>query len=452
MFGKILIANRGEIALRIQRACRELGIRTVVVHSEADTDAKYVKLADESVCIGPAPARDSYLNVPAIISAAEVTDAEAIHPGYGFLSENADFAERCERSGFVFIGPRPESIRLMGDKITAKKAMTDAGVPTVPGSEGSLPDEPRDIVKIARSVGYPVIVKATGGGGGRGMRAVHTEAALVNAVSMTRQEAQGAFGNPSVYLEKFLENPRHIEIQVLADQSRNAVWLGDRDCSMQRRHQKILEEAPAPGVARKLIERIGERCAEACRKIDYRGAGTFEFLYEGGEFYFIEMNTRVQVEHPVTEMVTGVDIVQHQIRIAAGEKLALRQRDIVSRGHAIECRINAEDPFKFTPSPGRITAWHAPGGPGVRVDSHAYAGYFVPPHYDSLIGKLICYGDSRNQAIARMRIALSEMVVEGILSNIPLHRELMLDEKFIQGGASIHYLENRLAAIVAPRA
>jgi acetyl-CoA carboxylase biotin carboxylase subunit len=451
MFGKILIANRGEIALRIQRACRELGIRTVVVHSEADTDAKYVKLADESVCIGPAPSKDSYLNVPAIISAAEVTDAEAIHPGYGFLSENADFAERCERSGFVFIGPRPESIRLMGDKITAKRAMVEAGVPTVPGSEGPLPEEARDIVRIARSIGYPVIIKAAGGGGGRGMRAVHTEAALVNAVAMTRQEAQSAFGNPSVYLEKFLENPRHIEIQVLSDQSRNALWLGDRDCSMQRRHQKILEEAPAPGIARKLIERIGERCAEACRKIDYRGAGTFEFLYEGGEFYFIEMNTRVQVEHPVTEMVTGLDIVQHQIRIAAGEKLTLRQRDIASRGHAIECRINAEDPFKFTPSPGRITAWHAPGGPGVRVDSHAYAGYFVPPHYDSLIGKLICYGDSRSQAIARMRIALSEMVVEGILSNIALHRELMLDEKFIQGGTSIHYLENRLAAIHAPR-
>jgi acetyl-CoA carboxylase biotin carboxylase subunit len=451
MFGKILIANRGEIALRIQRACRELGIRTVVVHSEVDTDAKYVKLADESVCIGPAPSKESYLNVPAIISAAEVTDAEAIHPGYGFLSENADFAERCERSGFVFIGPRPESIRLMGDKITAKKAMVEAGVPTVPGSDGPLPEEAREIVKIARLVGYPVIVKAAGGGGGRGMRAVHTEAALVNAVAMTRREANSAFGNPSVYLEKFLENPRHIEIQVLADQNRNAVWLGDRDCSMQRRHQKILEEAPAPGIARKLIERIGERCAEACRKIDYRGAGTFEFLYDGGEFYFIEMNTRVQVEHPVTEMVTGVDIVQQQIRIAAGEKLSLRQRDIVPRGHAIECRINAEDPFKFTPSPGRITAWHAPGGPGVRVDSHAYAGYFVPPHYDSLIGKLICYGDSRNQAIARMRIALSEMVVEGILSNIPLHRELMLDEKFIQGGTSIHYLENRLAAILAPR-
>jgi acetyl-CoA carboxylase biotin carboxylase subunit len=451
MFGKILIANRGEIALRIQRACRELGIRTVVVHSEADTDAKYVKLADESVCIGPAPSKDSYLNVPAIISAAEVTDAEAIHPGYGFLSENADFAERCERSGFVFIGPRPESIRLMGDKISAKRAMAEAGVPTVPGSEGPLTEEPREIVKVARAVGYPVIVKAAGGGGGRGMRPVHTEAALLSAVAMTRQEAAAAFGNPAVYLEKFLENPRHVEIQVLSDQSRNAVWLGDRDCSMQRRHQKVLEEAPAPGIARRLIERIGERCAEACRKIDYRGAGTFEFLFEEGEFYFIEMNTRVQVEHPVTEMVTGVDVVQQQIRIAAGQKLTLRQRDIVVRGHAIECRINAEDPFKFTPSPGRITAWHAPGGPGVRVDSHAYAGYFVPPHYDSLIGKVICYGDSRGQAIARMRIALSEMVVEGIQSNIALHRELMLDEKFIQGGTSIHYLEKRLAAIHAPR-
>ena len=446
MFGKILIANRGEIALRIQRACRELGIRTVVVHSTADTDAKYVKLADESVCIGPAPSRDSYLNIPAIISAAEVTDAEAIHPGYGFLSENADFAERVEKSGFVFIGPRPDSIRLMGDKVSAKQAMLEASVPCVPGSEGVLTDDPREIVKVARAVGYPVIIKAAGGGGGRGMRVVHTEAALVNAVSMTRQEAQSAFNNPSVYMEKFLENPRHIEIQVLADQHKNAVWLGERDCSMQRRHQKIIEEAPAPGIARKVIERIGERCAEACRKIGYRGAGTFEFLYENGEFYFIEMNTRLQVEHPVTEMVTGIDVVQMQIRVAAGEKLLLRQREIPVRGAAIECRINAEDPYKFTPSPGRITAWHAPGGPGVRVDSHAYAGYFVPPNYDSMIGKLICYGDTRAQAIARMSIALSEMVVEGILTNIPLHRELMLDEKFVQGGTSIHYLEKRLAA------
>jgi acetyl-CoA carboxylase biotin carboxylase subunit len=446
MFGKVLIANRGEIALRVQRACRELGIKTVVVHSTADNDAKYVKLADESVCIGPAPSKDSYLNMAAIISAAEVTDAEAIHPGYGFLSENADFAERVEKSGFVFIGPKPESIRLMGDKVSAKQAMVAAGVPTVPGSEGALPDDPREIVKAARAIGYPVIIKAAGGGGGRGMRVVHTEAALLNAVNMTQQEAGAAFGNPAVYMEKFLENPRHIEIQILADQHRNAVWLGERDCSMQRRHQKIIEEAPAPGVPRKLIEKVGDRCAEACKKIAYRGAGTFEFLYEDGEFYFIEMNTRVQVEHPVTELVTGIDIVQQQIRIAAGEKMTLRQRDIVLKGHAIECRINAEDPYKFTPSPGRIVNWHPPGGPGVRVDSHAYSGYFVPPNYDSMIGKLLVYGDTREQALARMRIALSEMVVEGILTNIPLHRELMLDEKFVQGGTSIHYLEKRLAA------
>ena len=446
MFGKILIANRGEIALRVQRACREMGIKTVVVHSQADTEAKYVKLADESVCIGPAPSKDSYLNVPAIISAAEVTDAEAIHPGYGFLSENADFAERVERSGFVFIGPRPESIRLMGDKVSAKQAMIAAGVPTVPGSEGALPEDTREIVKTARAVGYPVIIKAAGGGGGRGMRVVHTEAALLNAVNMTRQEAQTAFGNPAVYMEKFLETPRHIEIQILADQHKNAVWLSERDCSMQRRHQKIIEEAPAPLLARKQIEKIGERCAEACRKITYRGAGTFEFLFQDDEFYFIEMNTRVQVEHPVTELVTGIDIVQQQIRIAAGEKMTLRQRDIVIKGHAIECRINAEDPYKFTPSPGRIVSWHAPGGPGVRVDSHAYSGYTVPPNYDSMIGKLLTYGDTREQALARMRIALSEMVVEGIATNIPLHRELMMDEKFIQGGTNIHYLEKKLAA------
>jgi len=446
MFKKILIANRGEIALRIQRACREMGIRAVVVHSEADTGAKYVKLADESVCIGPAPSRDSYLNIPAIISAAEVTDAEAIHPGYGFLSENADFAERVEKSGFCFIGPRPESIRLMGDKVSAKQAMAAAGVPTVPGSSGALPEDAREIVKVARSVGYPVIIKAAGGGGGRGMRVVHTEAALINAVTMTRQEALAAFGNPNVYMEKFLENPRHIEIQILADQHRNAVWLGDRDCSMQRRHQKIIEEAPAPGLNRRLVDKIGDRCAEACRKINYRGAGTFEFLFENGEFFFIEMNTRLQVEHPVTEMVTGLDIVQEQIRVAAGEKLRFRQRDVTQKGHAIECRINAEDPWKFTPSPGRITSWHPPGGPGVRVDSHAFAGYFVPPNYDSMIGKVICYGDTRDQALARMRVAMSEMVVEGILTNIPLHRELLNDEKFMLGGTSIHYLEKRLAA------
>ncbi|TAM54631.1 MAG: acetyl-CoA carboxylase biotin carboxylase subunit [Paraburkholderia sp.] len=445
MFEKILIANRGEIALRIQRACRELGVKTVVAYSTADKDAKYVKLADEAVCIGPAPSPQSYLNMPALISAAEVTDAEAIHPGYGFLSENADFAERVEQSGFAFIGPRPETIRLMGDKVTAKQTMIKTGVPCVPGSEGALPDDPKEIVKIARSVGYPVIIKAAGGGGGRGMRVVHTEAALVNAVNMTREEAERAFGNPQVYMEKFLENPRHIEIQILADSFKNALWLGERDCSMQRRHQKVIEEAPAPGIARRLIERIGDRCADACKKMGYLGAGTFEFLYENNEFYFIEMNTRVQVEHPVTELITGVDIVQEQIRIAAGEKLALRQRDIVFRGHAIECRINAEDPFRFTPSPGRITSWHTPGGPGIRVDSHAYNGYFVPPNYDSMIGKLIAYGATREQAIRRMRIALSEMVVEGIQTNIPLHRELMLDGSFVEGGTSIHYLENRLA-------
>jgi acetyl-CoA carboxylase biotin carboxylase subunit len=446
MIGKILIANRGEIALRILRACKAMGIKTVAVHSDADTEAKYVRLADESVCIGPAPSAQSYLNIPAIISAAEVTDAEAIHPGYGFLSENADFAERVERSGFIFIGPRAESIRMMGDKVSAKQSMIAAGVPCVPGSEGELPDDPKEIIRIARAVGYPVIIKAAGGGGGRGMRVVHTEAALLNAVSMTKTEAKTAFGNPAVYLEKFLENPRHIEIQVLADEHRNAVWLGERDCSMQRRHQKIIEEAPAPGIARRFIERIGDRCADACRKIGYRGAGTFEFLYENGEFYFIEMNTRVQVEHPVTEIITGIDIVQEQIRVASGERLRFRQRDIEFKGHAIECRINAEDPFKFTPSPGRINSWHPPGGPGVRVDSHVYSGYTVPSHYDSMIGKLITYGADRQQAMARMRVALSELVIEGIKTNAPLHQELMDDLRFIEGGTSIHYLEQRLAA------
>lgn len=445
MFEKILIANRGEIALRVQRACREMGIKTVVVHSEADREAKYVKLADESVCIGPAPSGQSYLSMPAIISAAEVTDAEAIHPGYGFLSENADFAERVEQSGFVFIGPRPESIRLMGDKVSAKQAMIKAGVPCVPGSDGALPDDPKEIIRIARKVGYPVIIKAAGGGGGRGMRVVHTEAALLSAVTLTKSEAGAAFNNPEVYMEKYLENPRHVEIQVLADEFRNAVWLGERDCSMQRRHQKVIEEAPAVGIARKIVERIGDRCAEACRKMGYRGAGTFEFLYENGEFYFIEMNTRIQVEHPVSELITGVDLIQEQIRIAAGEKLRFRQRDIELKGHAIECRINAEDPFKFTPSPGRITAWHPPGGPGIRVDSHAYAGYYVPPNYDSMVGKVIAYGATREQAIRRMQIALSEMVVEGILTNIPLHRELMVDARFIEGGTNIHYLEQKLA-------
>ena len=445
MFDKILIANRGEIALRILRACRELGIKTVAVHSEADTQAKYVRLADESVCIGPAPSSMSYLNVPAIISAAEVTDSEAIHPGYGFLSENADFGERVEESGFVFIGPRPETIRLMGDKVSAKDAMKAAGVPCVPGSDGALPEDPKEIVKIGRKVGYPVIIKAAGGGGGRGMRVVHTEAALLHAVTTTRAEAQAAFGNPVVYMEKFLENPRHVEIQVLADQHGNAVYLGERDCSMQRRHQKVIEEAPAPGIDRALIAKVGERCADACRRIGYRGAGTFEFLYENGEFYFIEMNTRVQVEHPVTEQITGIDIVQAQIRIAFGEKLWFRQQDIQFRGHSIECRINAEDPFKFTPSPGRITNWHTPGGPGIRVDSHVYNGYTIPPHYDSMIGKLIAYGDTRDQAIRRMRIALSEMMVEGIKTNIPLHQTLMIDQRFMEGGTSIHYLEHKLA-------
>ena len=445
MFEKILIANRGEIALRIQRACREMGIRTVVVHSTADTEAKYVKLADESVCIGPPPARESYLNMAAIISAAEVTDAEAIHPGYGFLSENADFAERVERSGFVFIGPHPENIRLMGDKVSAKQAMDKAGVPCVPGSEGALPEDPKEVVRIARKVGYPVIIKAAGGGGGRGMRVVHTEAALLNAVNMTRTEAQAAFANAVVYLERFLEQPRHIEIQVLADEHKNAVHLFERDCSLQRRHQKVLEEAPAPELPAKLRDKIGERCAEACRKMGYRGAGTFEFLYEEGEFYFIEMNTRVQVEHPVTEMITGVDIVQEQIKIAAGHKLGFRQKDLAPRGHAIECRINAEDPYRFTPSPGRITSYHPPGGPGIRVDSHVYAGYSVPPNYDSMVGKVIAYGASREQAIRRMRIALSEMAIEGIQTNLPLHRELLHDSRFVRGGTSIHYLEQKLA-------
>ncbi|MGV3741022.1 MAG: acetyl-CoA carboxylase biotin carboxylase subunit [Burkholderiaceae bacterium] len=445
MFEKILIANRGEIALRIQRACREMGIRTVVVYSEADREAKYVKLADESVCIGPAQSAQSYLSMPAIISAAEVTDAEAIHPGYGFLSENADFAERVEKSGFVFIGPRPESIRMMGDKVSAKQAMIKAGVPCVPGSDGALPDDPKEIILTARRIGYPVITKAAGGGGGRGMRVVHTEAALLNAATMTKTEAGAAFGNPEVYMEKYLENPRHVEIQVLADEHKNAVWLGERDCSMQRRHQKVIEEAPAVGIPRKTIEKIGDRCAEACRKMGYRGAGTFEFLYENGEFYFIEMNTRIQVEHPVTEMITGIDLVQEEIRIAAGGKVRFKQRDVELKGHAIECRINAEDPFKFTPSPGRILSWHAPGGPGIRVDSHAYAGYFVPPTYDSMVGKVISYGATREQAIRRMQIALSEMVVEGILTNIPLHRELMVDARFIEGGTNIHYLEHKLA-------
>ena len=445
MFGKVLIANRGEIALRIQRACRELGVKTVVVHSDADREAKYVRLADESVCIGPASSKLSYLNIPAIISAAEVTDAEAIHPGYGFLSENADFAERVESSGFVFIGPRPETIRLMGDKVSAKAAMKAAGVPCVPGSDGALPDDPKEILRIAKSVGYPVIIKAAGGGGGRGMRVVNTEAALPNAVALTRSEAQSFFNNPEVYMERYLENPRHVEIQVLAD-GKNAIYVGERDCSMQRRHQKILEEAPAPGIPNRLVERIGERCIEACRRIGYRGAGTFEFLYENGEFYFIEMNTRIQVEHPVSEMVTGVDLVQEQIRIASGERLRYRQRDLQFRGHAIECRINAEDPYTFAPFPGKIAFYHPPGGPGIRVDSHIYQGYTIPSHYDSMVAKVIAYGETREQAIRRMRIALSEMSIEGIKTNLPLHLELLHDANFIAGGTSIHYLEKKLAA------
>ncbi|WP_255991335.1 acetyl-CoA carboxylase biotin carboxylase subunit [Chitinolyticbacter albus] len=447
MFEKVLIANRGEIALRVLRACREMGIKTVVVHSEIDREAKYVKLADESVCIGPNPSPQSYLNMAAIISAAEVTGAQAIHPGYGFLSENADFAQRVEESGFVFIGPRPDSIRLMGDKVSAKDAMKKAGVPCVPGSDGAMPDDPKDIIALGKKVGYPVIIKAAGGGGGRGMRVVHAEEELLRSVEMTQSEAQSAFGNPVVYMEKFLQTPRHVEIQILADEHGNAIYLGERDCSMQRRHQKVIEEAPAPGITDAQRKKIGEACAKACRKIGYRGAGTFEFLYENGEFYFIEMNTRVQVEHPVTELITGIDIVQEQIRIAAGLKLQYTQKDVKLKGHAIECRINAEDPLKFVPSPGRITTWHTPGGPGVRVDSHVYQGYFVPPNYDSMIGKIITYGDTRAQAMARMRIALSEMVVQGIHTNIPLHQQLLLDAEFAKGGTSIHYLEHQMPAI-----
>ena len=445
MFKKILIANRGEIALRVQRACKEMGIRAVMVYSEADREAKYVKLADEAICIGPAPSPQSYLNMPAIIAAAEVTDAEAIHPGYGFLAENADFAERVEKSGFTFIGPGPDAIRIMGDKVSAKQAMIKAGVPCVPGSEGELSDDPVQLKRIAKQIGYPVIIKAAGGGGGRGMRVAHTEAALINAVAMTRAEASTAFGNPAVNMEKYLQNPRHVEIQIIADNYKNAVFLGERDCSMQRRHQKVIEESPAPGIPRRLIERIGDRCVAACKKIGYRNAGTFEFLYENGEFYFIEMNTRVQVEHTLTEWITGLDIVRTQIMVAAGEKLPFGQRDIQMRGHAFECRINAEDPYKFTPSPGRITLWHPPGGPGVRVDSHVYTNYTVPPNYDSMIAKLIVYGDTREQAMARMRSALGETLIEGINTNIALHRDLMVDARFIEGGTNIHYLEQWLA-------
>jgi len=445
MLDKVVIANRGEIALRILRACHTLGIRTVAVHSTVDRNLKHVAMADESVCIGPAPSAQSYLDIPAIIAAAEVTDAQAIHPGYGFLSENADFAERVEQSGFIFIGPRPDTIRLMGDKVEAIRAMKATGVPCVPGSDGPLGDDDVTNIKIARDIGYPVIVKAAGGGGGRGMRVVHTEAALLGAIGTTRQEAKAAFGNAVVYMEKFLENPRHVEIQVLADGQGNAVHLGERDCSMQRRHQKVVEEAPAPGITPEQRAEIGKVCVEACIRIGYRGAGTFEFLFENGRFYFIEMNTRVQVEHPVTEMITGIDLVAEQLKIAAGQKLSLQQSDIVLNGHAIECRINAEDAETFIPSPGQITGFYPPGGPGVRVDTHIYSGYNVPPHYDSMIGKLIVHGSSREAAIARMRVALSEMVIDGIKTNIAMQHRILLDKGFQAGGQNIHYLEKRLA-------
>ena len=444
MLDKVLIANRGEIALRILRACRELDIKTVAVHSTVDANLKHVLLADESVCIGPPPSPQSYLNMPALISAAEVTDAVAIHPGYGFLSESADFAERVEKSGFTFIGPKSEVIRLMGDKVSAIKVMKSHGVPCVPGSDGPLGRDNDENLRIARSIGYPVIIKASGGGGGRGMRVVHSEGALLNAVALTQAEARAAFGNDQVYMEKFLERPRHIEFQVLADNHGNVVHLGERDCSMQRRHQKVIEEAPAPGISEKQRREMGERVVAACAAVGYRSAGTLEFLYQDGEFYFIEMNTRIQVEHPVTEAITGIDLVKAQLLIAAGHKLPYAQKDIVFRGHAIEARINAEDAKTFMPSPGPVKLWHAPGGPGIRVDSHLYSGYNVPPNYDSLIGKVIAYGDTRDTAIARMKMALAEMVVEGIKTNAALHREIFNHAAFRSGGLDIHYLERRL--------
>ena len=444
MLEKIVIANRGEIALRILRACREMGIKTVAVHSEADNNLKHVLLADETVCIGPAQSIDSYLNMPAIISAAEVTDATGIHPGYGFLSENADFAERVESSGFTFIGPKADAIRLMGDKVSAIAAMRKAGVPCVPGSDGELSDNADENIRIAREIGYPIIIKASGGGGGRGMRVVHTEASLLSAISLTKSEARAAFNNDAVYMEKYLETPRHIEFQVLMDSHGNVIHLGERDCSMQRRHQKVIEEAPAPGITEKQRNRIGERCAQACKDIGYRSAGTFEFLYENDEFYFIEMNTRLQVEHPVTEMITGIDIVREQLRIASGEKLGYSQKDVNINGHAIECRINAEDPKNFMPSPGLVTFMHNPGGPGIRMESHLYSGYKVPPYYDSMIGKLVAHGENRERAFARMKNALSEIVIEGIKTNVPLHQEIFQHAAFQSGALDIHYLEKRL--------
>ncbi|WMC09807.1 acetyl-CoA carboxylase biotin carboxylase subunit [Oceanimonas pelagia] len=444
MLDKVVIANRGEIALRILRACKELGIKTVAVHSTADRELKHVLLADESICIGGNQSSQSYLNVPSIIAAAEVTDAVAIHPGYGFLAENADFADQVEKSGFIFIGPRGDTIRLMGDKVSAIEAMKKAGVPCVPGSDGPIGSDAKKNAAIAKRIGYPVIIKAAGGGGGRGMRVVRSEAELEKSIAMTKAEAGAAFGNDMVYMEKFLENPRHIEIQVLADGQGNAIHLAERDCSMQRRHQKVVEEAPAPGITTEMRKFIGERCCKACVDIGYRGAGTFEFLYENGEFYFIEMNTRIQVEHPVTEMITGVDLIKEQLRVAAGLPLSITQDQVVVRGHAVECRINAEDPRSFVPSPGEITRFHSPGGLGVRWDSHIYAGYRVPPYYDSMIGKLICYGENRDIAIARMKHALNELVIEGIKTNVPLHKEIMSDENFRNGGTNIHYLEKKL--------
>ena len=444
MLEKIVIANRGEIALRILRACKELGIKTVATYSVADREQKHVYLADESVCIGPATSIDSYLNIPAVISAAEVTDAVGIHPGYGFLSENADFAERVEQSGFIFVGPKAETIRVMGDKVSAIKAMKKAGIPCVPGSDGPLGDDSKQLMKTAKEIGYPVIIKAAGGGGGRGMRVVYSEATLLKSITLTRAEAASAFGNDIVYMEKFLEHPRHIEIQILADEHGNVIYLAERDCSMQRRHQKVIEEAPAPGLSEKTRKKIGELCVKACKKISYRGAGTFEFLYENEEFYFIEMNTRVQVEHPVTEMITGVDIVKEQLTIASGDPLNYKQADIKVRGHAIECRINAEDPETFLPSPGIIQHYHPPGGFGVRVDTHVYQGYKVPPYYDSMIGKLIAHAETRELAISRLSMALSEIVIDGIKTNIPLHQNLVQDTAFVAGGTDIHYLENKL--------